>query len=105
MYLVRRVVRTKPGKAWYVANILMNICAAYEKQGRAKATVYVGGVPSDPDVAYVEWTQDVIKPSDMPNIPQSVFDDDAKMRPHLLTYDLEFYEVVTSEKLSAKGIS
>ena len=83
----------------------MKICAAYETQGRAKATVYVGGVPSDPDVAYVEWTQDAIKPLGMSNVPKSVFEDDASMRPHILTYDLEFYEVVTSEKLNERGIS
>ena len=42
MYLLRRVCRTKPGKARDVAASLDKICAAYEKNGRAKATIYVG---------------------------------------------------------------
>jgi len=105
MYLVRRVVRTQPGKVWEVAAHLVKICEAYEKKGRSKAQIYVGGVPSDPNVAYVEWTQERIEPSRRSEIPESVYTDDAKMRPLITSYDLEFYELVTPGKLSDRGFS
>lgn len=105
MYLVRRVVRTQPGKAWEVAAHLVKICEAYEKKGRNKAQIYVGGVPSDPNVAYAEWTQERIEPNRRSEVPESVYTDDAKMRPLLTSYDLEFYELVTPEKLSDRGFS
>ena len=105
MYLVRRVVRTQPGKAWEVAAHLVKICEAYEKKGRNKAQIFVGGVPSDPNVAYAEWTQERIEPNRRSEVPESVYTDDAKMRPLLTSYDLEFYELVTPEKLSDRGFS
>ena len=92
MYLVRRVCRTAPGKARDVAAVLDKICAAYEKNGRSKATIYIGMLGGDTDVVYCEWMQDAIKPAEAGEIPQSVYDDDAVMRPHLLSYDLEVYE-------------
>ena len=105
MYLGRRVVRTQPGKAWEVAAHLVKICEAYEKKGRNKAQIYVGGVPSDPNVAYAEWTQESIEPNWRPAVPESVYTDHAKMVPLLTSYDLEFYEMVTPEKLSDRGFS
>lgn len=105
MYLVRRVVRTQPGKAWEVSAFLTKICDAYEKKGRSKARIYVGGVPSDPNVAYAEWTQEKIEPSRGSEVPKSVYTHHAKMLPLLTSYDLEFYEMVTPEKLSDRGFS
>ena len=64
------------------------------ENGRAKATIYVGGMGSDADVAYVEWTQPVIKPSGPDEIPASIYVDDAEMRPHLLSYDLQIFEAL-----------
>ena len=64
MYLVRRVCRTAPGKARDVAAVLDKICAAYEKNGRSKATIYIGMLNGDTDVVYCEWMQDAIKPAD-----------------------------------------
>ena len=92
MYLVRRVCRTSPGKARDVAAVLDKICAAYEKNGRSKATIYMGMLGGDTDVVYCEWMQDSIKPATADEIPASVYTDDAEMRPHLLSYDLEVFE-------------
>jgi RNase adaptor protein for sRNA GlmZ degradation len=92
MYLVRRVCRTAPGKARDVAAVLDKICAAYEKNGRSKATIYMGMLGGDTDVVYCEWMQDSIKPATADEIPASVYTDDAEMRPHLLSYDLEVFE-------------
>ena len=94
MYLVRRVCRVQPGKARNVAACLDKICAAYEKNGRSKATIYIGGLGSDPNVVYCEWIQDVIKPATADEIPASVYEDDAVMRPNLLSYDLQVFEAI-----------
>lgn len=106
MYLIRRIAHTKPGKAWEVASSLVKICEAYEEQGRNKAQIFVGaGVPGDPNVAYAEWTQDRIEPNVMSKVPKSVYDDHEKMTQDLVSYDLEFFEVVTPEKLRDRGLS
>ena len=94
MYLVRRVCRTAPGKAGDVAAVLDKICAAYEKNGRSNATIYMGMLGGDTDVVYCEWMQDAIKPAEAGEIPASVYTDDAEMRPHLLSYDLEVYQAL-----------
>ncbi len=44
MYIIRRVAKTQPGKAWEVAGYLTKITQAYEEAGRNKAQVYVGGL-------------------------------------------------------------
>lgn len=94
MYMVRRVCRVQPGKAGDVAAVLDKICAAYEKNGRSKANIYMGMLGGDTDVVYCEWMQDAIKPAGEGEIPASVYTDDAEMRPHLLSYDLEVYEAL-----------
>ncbi len=55
MYVVKRTVKTQPGKAWEVAGYLTKICGAYEKeQGRNEAQVYLGGqgLPGEQNVVY-----------------------------------------------------
>lgn len=106
MYLVRRIARTQPGKAWEVASYLHKICDAYEKAGRNKAQVYIStGVPGDPNVAYAEWVQERIEPTRRSEVPESVFTDDPKMKALVTSYELEFYDLVTPEKLQERGFS
>ena len=97
MYLIRRVAKTQPGKAQEVAGYLSQICRAYEKTGRNKATVYISGegVPGTPNVVYADWTQERIEETVMETVPASVDTDHGKMEPMLTEYYLEFYEVVT----------
>ena len=65
----------------------------------------IEGIRNNPNVAYVEWTQEKIEPSLRSEIPESVYTDDAKMRPLITSYDLEFYELVTPGKLGDRGFS
>ena len=105
MYLIRRIARTQPGKAWEVASCLTKICEAYEDGGRNKAQIYVGqGLPGDSDVAYAEWTQERIEPIVYSNVPKSVDINHDKMMEMVTAYDIEFYEVVTPEKLKDHGV-
>ena len=107
MYLIRRVARTQPGKAWEVAGLLTKICNAYEAQGRSKAQIFIGGqgLPGEADVVYAEWTQERIEPNRRPNVPKSVFEDNPKMQALLTSYDIEFYELATPEKLQERGVA
>ncbi len=105
MYLIRRVAKTQPGKAWQVAGYLAKICAAYEGGGRDKARIYVGsGLPGDQNVAYAEWTQDRIEPNPPGNVPKAVFSLHREMQELITSYDIEFYEVATAEKLAERGM-
>ena len=107
MYLIRRVCRTQPGKAWEVAGYLTKVCQAYEEAGRTKAQIYVGGqgLPGTQNVVYAEWTQERIEHSIMANVPKAevVHTNNAKMQALLTEYSIEFYDVVTPEKLKARG--
>ena len=107
MYLIRRVAKTQPGKAWEVAGYLTKICAAYEAAGRSKAQVYIGGqgLPGTPNTVYAEWTQESIEPNWPTNIPDTVRPDNAQMQQLLTEYPIEFYELVTPEKLKERGVS
>lgn len=106
MYVIRRVARTKPGKAWEVAGLLTKICAAYEAQGRNKAQIYIGGqgLPGETNIVYAEWTQERIEPIRRSNVPESVFRDNAQMQELLISFDIEFYELATPDKLQERGV-
>ena len=105
MYLIRRVAKTQPGKSWQVAGYLAKICAAYEEGGRDRARIYVGnGLPGDQNVAYAEWTQERIEPNPPGNVPKAIFTLHREMMEHVTSYDLEFYEVATAEKLAERGL-
>ena len=51
MYLIRRIAKAEQGKAWDVANLMSQLCAAYEEKGRNKAQVFVSqGLPGTPNI-------------------------------------------------------
>lgn len=106
MYLVRRVAKTQPGKAWEVAGYLAKICRAYEEEtGRNQAQVYIGGqgLPGEGNVVYAEWTQESIDLTK--KVPQAVKDNHPKMAAMLTNYSIEFYELATPEKLKSRGFA
>ena len=51
---------------------------------------------SDADVAYVrvDCRTQLSSPSGPDEIPASIYVDDAEMRPHLLSYDLQIFEAL-----------
>ena len=108
MYLIRRVLKTQPGKAWEVAGYLAKMTAAYENAGRNKCQIYVGGqgLPG-PNVVYAEWTQEKIEPTNAAAVPQMdiIRENNAKMQALLTEYSIEFYDLVTPEKLQARGVA
>ena len=107
MYVIRRIAKTQPGAAWQVAGYLTKITQAYEEAGRNKAKVYIQGqgVPGEPNIVYAEWTQDRIEPVDLRTVPEAVRTNNAEMQKLLTEYTIEFYEMVSPEKLEVRGIS
>lgn len=88
--------------AWEVARLLRSICDAYsESTGRAEATVYVSGAgtPSSEIAVCAEWEQETIDANRMPNVPDSVKSDNGVMFPLLKSYEIEFHEIATNEKI------
>ncbi|HBF00127.1 MAG TPA: hypothetical protein DDW46_03630 [Dehalococcoidia bacterium] len=88
--------------AWEVARLLRSICDAYsESSGRAEATVYVSGTgtPSSEIEVCAEWEQETIDANRMPNVPDSVKSDNGVMFPLLKSYEIEFHEIATNEKI------
>ncbi len=107
MYVIRRVAKTEPGQERQVAALLTRICEAYQQAGRNKAQVYIGGrgLPGTPGMVYAEWTQERIEPISPSEVPESVITDNTKLQALLTEYPIEFYELVTPEKLREWGLA
>ena len=108
MYVVKRTVKTQPGKAWEVAGYLTKICGAYEKeQGRNEAQVYLGGqgLPGEQNVVYAQWTQERIEPIAPGGVPEEVSVNHLKMAPLMTEYTIEFYELATQDNLEYRGLA
>ena len=63
MYLIRRVIKVKPGTAGKAAAVLARIGKAYEESGQRSASrVYWSGgtVPGPSNMVYIDWTTDTI---------------------------------------------
>jgi len=106
MFIIRRVAKTKPGKAWEVAGYLSKICKAYEEEtGRNQAVVYLQdrNLPGTPDVVYAQWTQDTIEDLPFEKVPKVVLETHPKMMQHLDDYSIELYQVVTPKQLDSRG--
>ena len=63
------------------------------------------GMPGTPNVAYAEWTQATIDPNWPSQVPEVVRTLNAEMQAQLDSYEIEFYELVTPERLAERGVS
>lgn len=107
MYVIRRVFKVKRGQEWKSAALATQIAAAYERHGRNASHVYIGGtgLPGEPGMVYVEWTTDKIEPNSYSNVPKEVFDLVKELREVQEDTWIEFYEMVTPEKLQDRGVA
>tara|TARA_B100001146_G_scaffold48004_1_gene41466 strand:+ start:560 stop:877 length:318 start_codon:yes stop_codon:yes gene_type:complete len=105
MFLVRRVCRTERVNAWKVADLLSKICNAYEENGRDKATIYIGGAgtPAAEITVCAEWTQETIDANRMPNVPSAVRENAPKLMELIQSYDIEFFEIATKDKIEERA--
>ena len=69
--------------------------------------IYVGGhgLPGKEDVVYAEWTQEQLEPNDPRNVPEAARVNAAKVCALLVDSPIEFYELVTPDKLKSRGLS
>ena len=107
MYLISRIAKAEQGKVWDVANLMSQLCAVYEEKGRNKAQVFVSqGLPGTPNIVYAEWTQEAIEPNWPSKLPEAVRTLISQMFPMLTEpWSVEFYELVTQEKLKERNFS
>ena len=107
MYVLKRVFQVQRGQEWKAAALANKIAAAYEAAGRNPSSVYIGGtgLPGEPGMVYVEWTQETIEPNRYSNVPKAVFDQVKEMRSIQEDTWIEFYELVTAEKLQDRGVT
>ena len=100
MYVLKRVFQVQRGQEWKAAALATRIAAAYEAAGRNPSSVYIGGtgLPGEPGMVYVEWTQDRIEPNRYSDVPKAVFELVKEMRPIQEDTWIEFYELVTPGK-------
>ena len=104
MFLVRRVCRVgNRANTWKVADLVSKICNAYEEeQNRSKATVYIGGrgTPGKGITVCAEWTQETLGETNVSTgVPSSVRENSPKLVELVDSYEIEFYEVATREKI------
>ena len=106
MFLIRRGCKVERKDAWDVARLLRSICDSYtESTGRSRATIYVSGAgtPSHDMEVCAEWEQETIDANRMPNVPDSVKSDNDVMFPLLKSYDIEFHEIATDDKIAERA--
>ena len=64
MYLLRRIIKCKPGEARRVASLVQKQAQAFEEAGqRSECRVYFNGAttPSNPDTVVLEWTDEALR--------------------------------------------
>jgi hypothetical protein len=89
-----------------VATLVKQQGDAYTANGqRSEVRVYFNGgtVPGDTNRVYLEWTEDVIDTPyrDGASSPQEARDLGAKYRDDVISNHIEFYELMTPEKMQA----
>lgn len=105
MFLVRRVWEIEPGKARQAASYVAAMGEEYEQAGkRSSSRVYFNGgtVPGHRNRVYMEWTEEVIDSTyrkDIVESPRRARDLYASLREITVDSWIEFYELMTSEKM------
>lgn len=103
MYMLRRVYKAKHREGKLVASLVRKQQDIYEMAGRSKGTVYfnAGTVPGEPDSVVLEWTQDNLGSPYLSGggIPAEALQVGAKVREHIESQHIEFWELMTPEKM------
>ena len=109
MFVVRRVWEVEPGNARQAASYVAAMGDEYEAAGKRSASqVYFNGgtVPGDRNRVYMQWTEDIIDSTyrkDIVESPQRARDIYAKLREVTVDTWIEFYELMTPEKMADVG--
>ena len=103
MYLMRRVVKGKPGTSQNAAEIIAKMGKAYEEAGQRSPTrVYISGgaLPGPANIVYMDWTEENIKSPyrEGNKIPDSVMALYPQLREVQEDSYIEFHEIVLPPK-------
>ena len=95
MYLIRRVIKVKPGSTRKAAEVLAKIGRAYEESGqRSPSRVYWSGgtVPGQSNQVFIDWTSETIDTPSREGLqhPGDLF---AELGQYQEEGHLEFYEM------------
>ena len=103
MYLLRRVYKAKYRQGKLVASLVRKQQDLYESVGRSKGTVYFnpGTVPGEADQVVLEWTQETLGSPFLSRggIPPEALQVGGKVREHIESQHIEFWELMTPEKM------
>lgn len=104
MYLLRRIIKCKPGEARRVASLVQKQAQAFEEAGqRSECRVYFNGAttPSNPDTVVLEWTDEAIMSTMRAGnqLPQAVRDIGAQVGPLTEGNHIEIMELMTPDKM------
>ncbi len=103
MYMLRRVYKAKHRQGKLVASLVRKQQDAYETAGRSKGSVYFnpGTVPGEADQVVLEWTQETLGSPFLSRggIPAEAIEIGAEVREHIESQSIEFWELMTSEKM------
>jgi hypothetical protein len=104
MYLIRRIYTVKPGEARRAASLIAALGDAYEEAGtRSASRVYFnsGTTPGEKNTVVMEWTDASLEsPYREDRVRVEGLDDiGAQLREVSLGSEIEFWELMTPEKL------
>lgn len=104
MYLVRRTYKTKPGEARRVATLVHEQVQIYHDAGHREEfrVAYNGGTcPGEGNIVVLEWTTEAFQsPSrEGNNIPPAAMEAGAAYRPYIESSYIEFWELLTPNKI------
>lgn len=103
MYMLRRVYKANYREGKIVASLVRKQQDIYESAGRSKGTVYfnAGTVPGELDTVVLEWTQDTLGSpyASSGSIPSEALQVGAQVREHIESQHIEFWELMTPEKM------
>ncbi len=104
MYLVRRILHTKPGEARRVASMIHKQAQIYRDAGqRSEFKVYFNGgtLPGDTNVVVLEWTEEALmSPMREGNdIPQEALALGRAAFEFIESGRIEFMELLTPDKM------
>ena len=104
MYLLRRIIKCKPGEARRVASLVQKQAQAFEEAGqRSECRVYFNGAttPSNPDTVVLEWTDEALRSTMRGGhqLPQAVREIGAQVAQLTEGNHIEIMELMTPDKM------
>ena len=104
MYVLRRIIKCKPGEARRVASLVQKQAEAFEAaEQRSECRVYFNGAttPAEQDIVVLEWTDEALRSTMRADnrLPQAVMEIGGQLRELTEGNRLEIMELMTPDKM------